>query len=188
MEQIDLLLFAIRALDKLGIPYAIVGAFASGIWGESRFTQDIDLLVQLKSPQVTPLCAAFPDLDFYVSESAARQAVADHGQFNIIHPASGNKIDFMVAGGSIWTDAQISRRRRVALFPDQDATVAAPEDVILGKLVYYREGGSEKHLRDIAGILKLSGDIVDCDDVTRNASRLGVLDIWQAVKSRVAES
>jgi len=33
--------------------------------------------------------------------------------------------------------------------------------VILGKMAYYREGGSEKHLRDIAGILKVSGDAAE---------------------------
>jgi predicted nucleotidyltransferase len=42
-------------LDQLGIPYALVGSFASGVWGESRFTQDIDILVDLKPAQVEPL-------------------------------------------------------------------------------------------------------------------------------------
>jgi hypothetical protein len=32
-----------------------------------------------------------------------------------------------------------------------------------GKLIYYREGGSERHLRDIAGILKLSSAMIDCN-------------------------
>ncbi|RPJ03448.1 MAG: hypothetical protein EHM31_00745 [Candidatus Aminicenantes bacterium] len=36
-----------------------------------------------------------------------------------------------------------------------------PEDVILKKMVFYRDGGSDKHLRDIAGILKISSDAID---------------------------
>ena len=59
--------------------------------------------------------------------------------------------------------------------------VAAPEDVILGKLVYYQEGGSEKHLRDIGGIVRISGDAVDRDYISKHASQLGVLAIWQAI-------
>jgi hypothetical protein len=55
----------------------------------------------------------------------------------------------------------------------------------LGKLVYYRDGGSDKHLRDIAGILKFSGDLVDRDYVSRFAKQLGVADTWQSVLSKI---
>lgn len=52
---------------------------------------------------------------------------------------------------------------------------------------FYREGGSEKHLRDITGILKVSADDVDRDYVTRWAGSLGLEDIWQAVLRRLGE-
>jgi hypothetical protein len=185
VDQIELLKFTIQALERLKIPYAVVGSFASGIWGESRFTQDIDILVALKLDDVPLLCAAFPSDDFYVSQAAANEAVARHGQFNVIHPTSGNKIDFMIAGDSPWVQAQLERHKRVPFFPDQDGAVAAAEDVILGKLVYYQEGGSDKHLRDIAGILKFSGDDLDRDYVSRFATQLGVADVWQSVLSKI---
>ncbi|MCI0493343.1 MAG: hypothetical protein L0Z07_10455 [Planctomycetes bacterium] len=184
MEQTDLLRLATQTLDQLGIPYALVGSFASGVWGESRFTQDIDILVDLKPAQVEPLCRAFRGPEFYVSEAAAREATEHSRQFNIIHPASGNKIDFMLAGEMPWAVAQLRRRKRVPLFPGHDVSVAAPEDVILGKLVYYSEGGSEKHLRDITGIVKISGDMIDRTYLAEFASLLGVSDIWQALLQR----
>jgi hypothetical protein len=185
VEQIDLLRFVVEALEQLQVPYAIVGSFASGAWGESRFTQDIDILVDLKAAQVGPLCRAFPESDFYVSEAAARDAMSRRGQFNLIHPRSGNKVDFMVAGNSVWDASQLKRRRRLAIFPDREVEFAAPEDVILSKLNYYREGRSQKHLRDIAGILKISGGEVDRAYVARFAAQFGVLDIWQAVVEKV---
>jgi hypothetical protein len=43
--------------------------------------------------------------------------------------------------------------RMVEISPGIRVHFVAPEDVILGKLIYYNEGGSDKHLRDIAGIL-----------------------------------
>jgi hypothetical protein len=119
-----------------------------------------------------------------VSEFAAHEAVAGHGQFNIIHPASGNKIDFMIAGVNDWAASQIARRRRVPIFAHQDAFVAAPEDVIIGKLIYYREGGSDKHLRDIAGILEFSNDLVDRDYIANFAAQLGVTDVWESICTR----
>lgn len=185
MEQTDLLRIAVETLARLGIPYALVGSFASGAWGESRFTQDIDILVDLQDTHVALLCGAFPAPEYYVSEAAAHEAALRRSQFNVIHPASGNKIDFMIAAPGSWSTAQLQRCRRLPLFKDLEVNVAAPEDVILGKLVYYREGGSEKHLRDIAGILKISGFEVDGEYIAQFAAQLGVADIWQAVLERV---
>ena len=188
MEQTDLLRKTVEILDSLGVPYAVVGSFASGAWGEPRLTQDIDIVVDLNPAQVGPLCEAFPDPEFYVSRPAALEAVAKRDQFNIIHPASGNNIDFMIAGRTAWALAQLRRRVCVAVFPDINVSLAAPDDVILGKLVYYHEGRSEKHLRDIAGILRISGEAVDREYVARFAVELGVADVWKSVLCRVDPS
>jgi hypothetical protein len=185
VEQSDLLRLAIDTLEELRIPYAIVGSFASGAWGESRFTQDIDILIELRRDQVGTLCRVFTDADCYVSETAAHEALDRRSQFNVVHPSSGNKIDFMIAGAAQWTKDQLERRRRLALFPDREADIAAPEDVILGKLIYYREGGSEKHIRDITGILKVSGQSLDHDYIARHSAQLGVSDLWQAILNDV---
>jgi hypothetical protein len=188
VDQAELLRYTVLVLERVGIPYAIVGSFASGIWGEPRFTQDIDILIQLSLDQVKLLCSEFPASDFYVSESAARNAVARRSQFNVIHPASGNKIDFMIAGSGNWPRQQLARRKQLQVFADHAASVAAPEDVIIGKLICYHEAGSDKHLRDIAGILQLSSNLIDRDYVARFAAEFDVIEVWQAVISRVDAS
>jgi len=56
----------------------------------------------------------------------------------------------MIAGNSPWVRAQLEPTQAHFFFPDQDGSVAAAEDVILGKLVFTNhEGGSDKHLRDM---------------------------------------
>jgi hypothetical protein len=87
--------------------------------------------VHLSVDSANRLCAAFPSPEFYVSPSAAREAVLARGQFNVIHPASGNKIDFMLARNDPWGRLQLNRRIRRPILPDQDGFVAAPEDVIM---------------------------------------------------------
>jgi hypothetical protein len=57
--------------------------------------------------------------------------------------------------------------------------------VILGKLWYYREGGSEKHLRDIAGMLQVSGDEIDTAYVDAWSEKLGLAGQWQMVLDRL---
>ena len=70
------------------------------------------------------------------------------------------------------------------MFPDLSAAFASPEDVIVKKMEYYRDGGSEKHLRDIAGILKVSGDELDLGYIERWAKAKDLSDVWVAVLSR----
>jgi len=188
VEQVELLRHAVLALDRIGIPYAIVGSFASSAWGESRFTQDIDIVVDLPPHKEQQLCDAFGDPAFYLSQTAVHDAVSRRGQFNVLHPASGNKIDFMIARKSEWSQAQFQRRRLVPLFPDCNAYFAAPDDVIVGKLWYFSEGGSEKHLRDIAGMLKISGELIDRQYVAKHAAEFGVLDIWNSVLERLEKT
>ena len=179
MTQIELLRFVLGVLERLQTPYAIVGSYATSVWGDARLTRDIDIVVQIDSGQIKALCDAFPADEFYVSLPAAEQAVRDSGQFNVIHFRSSNKIDFMVVGNSDWAQAQLARRRKVSFQPDCDGYVAAPEDVIIGKLIYYNDGGSEKHLRDIATILNQSADDVDRRYVEDFARRLGLAEIWR---------
>lgn len=107
------------------------------------------------------------------------------GQFNVIHPGSGNKVDFMIARDDAWGKSQFTRRVRKLILPDRETYVAAPEDVILGKLWYYHEGGSEKHLRDIVGMLQVSEDEIDRSYITHWAGQLHVLEAWQGVLERL---
>lgn len=186
MTQVEFLKRALEVLDTLQLPYAIVGSWASGFWGDPRMTRDIDVVVRIGQQHVPQLLACFPAPEFYVSRPAMEEAIRTDGQFNVIHPTSGNKIDFMLARPDAWGDAQIARRQRVGIVPGREGYIAAPEDVILGKLLYYREGGSDRHLSDIAGILTKSGDAVDRSYLETMVAQLGVADEWRLVKSTTA--
>ncbi len=185
MNQRELLRHVTESLDGLALPYMLVGSFAGSAYGEPRLTQDIDLVLELPMASVFRFCAAFPPPDFYLSEPAVRDAVRTRFQFNILHPTSGNKVDCIFPRPDEWGSTQLGRRRRQLILEDLEAFLASPEDVILGKLWYYSDGGSDKHLRDIAGILRVSGDQVDRADVTAWATKLGYLDIWERVQKTV---
>ena len=185
MDQLDLLRLAADTLDRLDVRYAVVGSFASGAWGEPRLTQDIDVVVEIDVFDAESICNAFGSAEFYVSKTAAHEAVSARGQFNLLHPASGNKIDFMIADDSPWSRAQLERRVLAPLLPDRGVYVATAEDVILGKLQYYQVGGSDKHLRDITGILLTDVDSIDYDYLGRYAAELQVDEEWQSILQRL---
>lgn len=184
LSQDDLLRRVVDVLDELGITYMVVGSFASGAYGEPRMTQDIDLVVELSYGHVGPLCERFPSPEYCVSPEAARQAIRTGTQFNIIHSSTGDKVDLMLARHETLQIEALRRRQLVPLLPGREVYAARPEDIILSKMQYYQEGGSEKHLRDITGILKVTLD-VDRAYVERWAQELGLMEIWQAILRRL---
>jgi hypothetical protein len=178
MEPSELLARVARHLEALDIEYFTTGSMASIIYGEPRFTNDVDVVIRIAPGDVPRLAAMFPDDEFYLSAEAAAKAAAAFVQFNVIHPASGLKIDFMVAEPSEFNRSRFARARSIEIAPGIRVRFASPEDVILRKLESFREGGSDKHLRDIRGILRLCDQPVDRAYIARWASRLGVEDEW----------
>jgi hypothetical protein len=180
----DLMKMTAEALECLDIPYFVTGSLAAMAYSEFRTTLDVDIVIAVGPRDVPGLLHAFASDDFYIDAIAVRRAVEAFDQFNVIHHPSSYKLDFMVVDDDGYDASRLSRRRRITL-EGVPIWVAAPEDVILKKLMYYREGGSDKHLRDIASMFKVSGDQIDRAYGEHWAMRLGVSDLWRYMIARV---
>jgi hypothetical protein len=185
MEQSELLQRVVEILERIGLRYFVTGSTVTIFFGEPRFTNDIDIVVDLPAAKIPELCAAFPGPEFYLSEESAQRAVSRRGQFNVIHPSSGLKVDIMVPADTAFNRSRFSRTRRVHPAPGFDASFSSAEDVILKKMEAYKEEGSEKHLRDISGVLKISGEPLDREYIASWADRLGLSEIWSEILKRV---
>ena len=181
MEQSEFLRYVVDALEQLGIRYFVTGATASIFYGEPRFTNDIDVVVDLGREDVPRFCAQFPAEDFYLSEEAAVRAVEQKGIFNILHPASALKVDVIVPADTMFNRSRFARIQRVRPDEDLEAAFSSAEDVIVQKMDFFRQGGSEKHLRDIASILRISGDSLDLEYIEGWADHLGLETIWRTI-------
>lgn len=185
MGPFELLQKVVEIFESLNIPYLVTGSVASMAYGEPRMTNDIDIVAAIEEHHITGLLKAFPDDEYYISEDMVREAIRHHWQFNIIHPSSGLKVDVIVKQNTPFDNSRFSRIQKIYPAESYQANFASAEDVIIKKMEYYRDGGSEKHLRDITGILKISGDSVDRDYISVWAKRLGLIEIWEAVLRRI---
>lgn len=185
MEQSELLRFVVSVLERLGLRYFVTGSTVTIFYGEPRFTNDIDIVVDLPEGAVPEFCGQFPADDFYVSQDAASEAVRRQSQFNIIQPRSGLKVDVIVPSPTEFNRARFARARRVQAGDGWDACFSSPEDAIVKKMECYRGGGSDKHLRDITGVLKTSGSEIDRAYIDQWATTLGLTEIWQAILDRM---
>ena len=184
MDSYELLRYAAGQLQRMGVPYLVTGSMATITYGEARFTNDVDIVADFKLTHVDALLAAFPDADYYCSRVAVEEAIQRRSQFNVIHPTSGLKIDFMIPADDPFNRSRFSRGKAVVLdSAGHQAWFASPEDTILKKLEYYREGGSEKHVRDIKGVLMIQGDAIDFDYLETWAKSLGVIDLLRRIRA-----
>ena len=163
MSSPDLHRVLLHPLHQTGIAYMVTGAVAAIAYGEPRLTNDVDLVMRLEPGDAPALQSAYASAEYYVPPleviEEERQR-ARHGHFNIIHHDTALRADIYLVGDDplhAWAMA----RRRTAPIGGDDIWFAPLEYVIVRKLEYFAESASDRHLRDIAGMLRVSGEHID---------------------------
>jgi hypothetical protein len=178
------ILAAIRPItivfEQLGISYLIGGSVASSVYGVARSTLDADLMADLRAEQVS----TFIDLleaEYYISEPAIRDALARHSSFNLIHFEAMVKVDIFIPKGQPFDQSTLKRKQSTQIdkTDSRPFQVASPEDIILLKLDWFRQGGSEsaRQWRDIIGVLRVQAKTIDREYLKEWAEKLGLSDL-----------
>jgi hypothetical protein len=163
MHQLDLFRVLASRLNEAQLRYMITGAAASIIYGEPRLTLDLDVVVEIAIHDIDRIIQSFPIEEFYCPPFEIIQTEPKRlkkGHFNIIHHKTGFRAAIYLAGQDklhLWA---MECRKSVDL-SGEIFWLAPIEYVILKKLEYYREGGTDKHLKDISGMVTLSEDQID---------------------------
>lgn len=155
-EELQLLRDIASRLDTAGIEYMLTGSMALNCYAQPRMTRDIDLVVAFyleDAERIHEILGA----DYYVSEHAAREAVAHQSSFNAIHQSTLIKVDFMVRKREDYRLHEFKRRIRLKV-ADFEIWVVSKEDLILSKLHWARESQSERQLADVENLIATGCD------------------------------
>jgi hypothetical protein len=169
-------------LNRLGVPWMAVGSIASSAYGEPRSTLDVDVVAVVGKQEVGRFLVAFPEADFYCPPMEVIQAEAarsEHGHFNLIHHHSIYKADIYLATESAFERWAFANRRPLVTW-EIPVWLAPPEYIIVHKLEFFREGGSETHLRDIRGMLAVTE--IDRAFLEREIEARQLQDAWCTIK------
>jgi hypothetical protein len=176
-EPIGVTLLVSAVLERLGVDYLVGGSLASSLHGIPRATLDVDIVADLRMAHVKPLVAAREN-ELFIDADMVTEAVRRRATFNVLHLATMFKVDVFVVGDDDLLAAELSRKQRVRVVdsPPSDLNLATAEDMVLQKLIWYREGGSisDRQWGDVLGILRTQGERLDREYLDRWATRKGL--------------
>jgi hypothetical protein len=176
----DLLRRVVTALDEAGVPYMLVGSFASMSHGAPRATQDIDIVIDPTPESLDRFLAGQESGGLYVSPSA-REALANRDQFNLIESTTAWKVDLIVRKDRPFSLTEFARRTPVRVF-GVDLYLATAEDTVLSKLEWAAMGQSDRQIADAATVLEVRGDELDHEYLERWAAELGVTELLERAR------
>ncbi len=146
----------VSALSKVGVRFHLTGGLASSLYGEPRFTQDIDVVVDCAGRGTT--ASEFIGVlseEFVVSEEAIVEAIRTGQLFQAIDRETLIKVDLhtmpLIPG-------ELDRSARRKFAKGLEVPVVSKEDAVLSKLLWIKQG-SEKGRQDVLGILLSQGDL-----------------------------
>ena len=123
----------VGALEAAGVPYMLVGSFASSAHGIPRATKDIDIVIAPTRQQLPLLIQQFPPDQYHAVVEEALFAFDHESLFNVTDYESGWRVDFIVAKSTDFSATEFRRRRQIELAGIR-LWVASPEDVVIAKL------------------------------------------------------
>lgn len=183
MVQEEALKPIIELLNKLHIPYMLVGSIAVNYYSVPRLTHDADLVIQIQPMHIDDLVKSL-ESKFYADSLMIEEALISSGQFNFIHFDTGFKIDFWILKKDKFSQSQFSRRISGKIFA-QDAFIISSEDLILNKLSWFKESDIQKHFLDALGVYRMQKEALDAAYLHKYADELNLIEILCKLEKEV---
>ncbi|HPA19916.1 MAG TPA: hypothetical protein PLU30_19355 [Verrucomicrobiae bacterium] len=183
MPEPDLIEIFVRPIHDAGIEYLVSGSVGCMFFSEPRLTLDIDIAIAMPDDALSQLSSIFLETGFYCPPPdvlICENRRECRGHFNVIDISTGLKADFYPSRTDPFFHWAWENRRR-ADYPHGPIFYAPPEYVLVWKVTYYREGRSEKHLRDVRRMIEVSGGEIDNALLEAELDHRGLIDTYRSM-------
>jgi hypothetical protein len=133
------LLAALDTVDAGNFDYLLYGGLAAALWGDPRYTEDVDFVLFLPERHAYKFLREAAKHGFFVDEDLAIQQIQVSGWARLPFgaPKSPWHLD-LTLGDSPFDKSALGRKKREELF-GRKVWVASPEDLLIYKLVSWRD-------------------------------------------------
>ena len=155
------------------ISYYVTGGVAAVAYGETRTTQDLDVVLAVEFTELTRIAAIFETAGFYVS--GLDDVIAKRmSSFQVTQIATISRADLMIPAKTEFSRIQLARRQTIPISTGKDVYFASPEDVIINKLIWGKQSQSEKQWRDVLSIMKTQREGLEYNYLKEWTNKLGI--------------
>ncbi|MFX0116061.1 MAG: DUF6036 family nucleotidyltransferase [Candidatus Hodarchaeota archaeon] len=184
----ELVMTLVECLEAIKIPYVIVGGATVGAFGIGRSTEDVDVLIKLKtseSTRIQQLAKCFQEKKLSVTAFELKAGIEEKGHvtvFDTLNPMV--RIDLNPISTAMG-EITFQRRIHLDLFDlGKKIWINSPESLIAVKL----SPGflSERDLKDVKGILFRSKETLDWDELRALCSKYEALEKLEELERQIS--
>jgi len=185
MTGTESLLKLIKAFDQAAVPYMIVGSYSSNYYGIPRSTKDADLVVHLPSAEWVKLPAILPE-DIELEDQMSFEMVTSTRRELLRVKDSLFQIELFRLSDDPHDRSRFERRRMVEIFPGQQVSMPAAEDVIVQKLRWSLGAKRPKDFADVVAVMQVQGQALDWPYIETWCAQHGTLEVLAEAKAEAA--
>ncbi|HZZ42318.1 MAG TPA: hypothetical protein VFE58_05230 [Tepidisphaeraceae bacterium] len=183
MTAVDFVLRVIAAFDKNAIPYMTVGSFSTNVYGKPRSTKDADFVLQLGNSSISALTADIGP-DFQLDPQMSFETITSTTRYRLHHRESNFLIELFLLSSDPH-DQERFRRRVSGQIGGQQVFVPTPEDVVITKLRWSKQGQRPKDVEDVRGVLQLQHNTLDLPYIHHWTSLHGTLSLFEQLMAAI---
>ena len=177
MNANDLVVQVIEALDRLGIPYMLVGSYSSNAYGVPRATQDADLVLELGAHSISAVTRLLGG-GFQLDAQMSFETVTATSRFILLHQDSEFKIELFLLSDDPHDRVRFGRRTKSRL-DGREVFVPTAEDVVITKLRWSKAGNRRKDVDDVASVLAVQANALDLAYIRQWTDQHGTRELFE---------
>jgi hypothetical protein len=185
MDYYPIVRSVLDAINQAEVPYMVVGALSSNIYGVMRSTNDADIVVELGNRRVSEIVRHLSE-NFVLDPQIAFDSVTGSYRHIISVKDSHFKVELFRLSQDAHDQSRFSRRLSQYNAPlERDVYYPTPEDVIIMKLRWADALHRSKDREDVRAIISVQFKHLDWPYIERWCNEHGTTFLLQEIRSTI---
>jgi len=184
LNAVDAVFRVVSALNKLQIPYMVVGSFSSNVYGKPRSTKDAEFVMELGHQSIGKLASEIGG-GFILDPQMSFESITSTMRYRLTHRDTAFMIELFMLSSDPHDTARFSRKLSGPIGEGFIAYVPTAEDVIITKLRWSKHGRRQKDVQDVEDVLKVQAGSLDLPYIRQWTDQHGTRELFERLLTTV---